>query len=172
MTLARPLGIDSRANLPRPTDGVKLWSFNSNGYAFPRNSREINAAHSMLIEPTDNRKITITITKEIEMSIHNRIFATASVLVLLGTLPGCATFNRCGLSVCPDDAKITANVEARLRQDTVTPFANSLYVSTTDHVVYLNGIVDSRGEKAQAETDARETAGVTDVVNGIVGHFP
>jgi osmotically-inducible protein OsmY len=63
-------------------------------------------------------------------------------------------------------------VETRLQQDTATPFENSIYVSTTNHVVYLNGIVDTRGEKAQAETDARETAGVTDVVNGLVGHFP
>jgi hypothetical protein len=112
------------------------------------------------------------VTKEIEMNIHKPLFATASILVFLGALPGCATFNKCGLAVCPDDAKITADVETRLRQDTVPPFENSIYVSTTNHVVYLNGIVDNRGEKAQAETDARETAGVTDVVNALVGHFP
>jgi osmotically-inducible protein OsmY len=106
------------------------------------------------------------------MSRHKALFATASALLLLGALSGCATLNRCGLGVCPDDAKITTDVEARLRQDAVTASANSIYVSTTNHVVYLNGIVDTRGEKARAETDARETAGVTDVVNGIVGHFP
>ena len=106
------------------------------------------------------------------MPRHKPLFATACALLLSGALPGCATFNRCGLGVCPDDAKITADVEARLRQDTVTAPANSIYVSTTNHIVYLNGIVDTRGEKAQAETDARKTAGVTDVVNAIVGHFP
>ena len=106
------------------------------------------------------------------MSGHKLLFTAATALLILGALPGCATFNRCGLGVCPDDAKITNDVEARLRQDAVTASANSIYVSTTDHVVYLNGIVDTRGEKAQAETDARNTAGVTDVVNAIVGHFP
>ena len=96
----------------------------------------------------------------------------APVLMLLGALPGCATYSKCGLSACPDDAKITAAVETRLRQDTVTAPANSIYVSTANHVVYLNGIVDTRSEMSEAEADAREVAGVTDVVNAIVGHVP
>ena len=54
----------------------------------------------------------------------------------------------------------------------MTAPAISIYVQTANHVVYLSGAVDTRIEKEEAEADARETAGVTDVVNTIVGHEP
>jgi osmotically-inducible protein OsmY len=106
------------------------------------------------------------------MGRHKLLCALASVLVFAGALPGCATFSKCGLSGCPGDAKITADVETRLRQDTATSPPNWVYVQTSDHVVYLSGMVDSRAAKQAAEADARQTAGVTDVLNTIVGHIP
>jgi osmotically-inducible protein OsmY len=97
------------------------------------------------------------------MSGHKTLYAMACVLILSGAAAGCATYG---------DAKITADVETRLREDTATAPPNLIYVQTSDHVVYLSGLVDTRGEKQEAEADAREIAGVTDVVNTIVGHTP
>jgi osmotically-inducible protein OsmY len=106
------------------------------------------------------------------MNGQKSTYAMASVLVISGALSGCAIFGKCGIGGCPGDAKITADVETRLRQDTATSPPNWIYVQTSDRVVYLSGIVDSRGAKEEAEADARQTAGVTDVVNTIVGHTP
>lgn len=99
------------------------------------------------------------------MNIHKPLYALASVLIFSGALFGCATYS-------PGNSGITASVEKRLQQDTVTAPANSIYVQTANHVVYLSGAVDTRIEKEEAEADARETPGVTDVVNTIVGHEP
>ncbi|MGA2191407.1 MAG: BON domain-containing protein, partial [Steroidobacteraceae bacterium] len=107
-----------------------------------------------------------TSTKEIQMNTHNPIYALASALVLSGALAGCATLGS------PGDAKITADVENRLQEDTATAPPNSINVQTANHVVYLSGLTDTRGEKEEAEADARATPGVTDVVNTIVGHSP
>jgi hypothetical protein len=110
--------------------------------------------------------------KEIEMSTHRPLLVLTSILVLSTALTGCATFGKCGLGGCTEDAKITSNVETRLRQDPATAPPNVIYVQTANHVVYLSGLTDTRGEKDEAEADAREIAGVKDVVNSIVGHFP
>jgi osmotically-inducible protein OsmY len=106
------------------------------------------------------------------MNREKPLYALASVLIFAGALTGCATFSKCGFSGCPGDAKITADVETRLRQDTATSPPNWVYVQTSDRVVYLSGIVDSRGAKEAAEVYARQAPGVTDVVNTIVGHTP
>ena len=93
-------------------------------------------------------------------------------MLLLGSLAGCSVFHgvhQCGLSECPSDAKITADVEARLQQHSSTQPPNTIYVSTLKGVVYLGGDVDSPAAKAEAELLARQTPGVTDVVNSIVG---
>ena len=97
------------------------------------------------------------------MSRHKPVYALASVLILSGAAAGCATYG---------DAKITADVQTRLREDTATAAPNLIYVQTSNHVVYLSGLVDTRSEKEAAEADARATAGVADVVNTIVGHTP
>jgi osmotically-inducible protein OsmY len=100
------------------------------------------------------------------MSTHNPLSALTAVLILSSALAGCATFGN------PDDAKITTNVETRLRQDPATAPPSEINVQTADHVVYLSGLTDTRSEKDEAEADAREVPGVKDVVNTIVGHSP
>jgi osmotically-inducible protein OsmY len=100
------------------------------------------------------------------MNTLKSVYALTSALMLSGALAGCATFGS------PGDAKITADVAKRLRDDAVTAPPNSINVQTSNHVVYLSGTTDTRSAKDEAEADARETAGVTDVVNTIVGHTP
>jgi osmotically-inducible protein OsmY len=106
------------------------------------------------------------------MNTHKLLSPLTSVFILSSALTGCATFGKCGLGACPEDAKITTNVETRLRDDTATAPPNVIYVQTADHVVYLSGLTDTRSDKEKAEADAREIPGVNDVVNTIVGHFP
>jgi hypothetical protein len=93
-------------------------------------------------------------------------------ILLLGCMAGCTLFHevhQCGVAECPGDAKITADVEARFQEHSSTQPPNTIYVSTFKGVVYLSGDVDSPTAKAEAESIARKTPGVTDVVNSIVG---
>jgi len=97
----------------------------------------------------------------------NRLHASAFILCLTSALPGCAAFTKCGFSGCPGDAEITAQVRALFAQHSVLEPPNLLEVQTLDHVVYLNGVVDTDLERQIAESVAHEAKGVTRVVNSI-----
>lgn len=97
-----------------------------------------------------------------------RFFAgTLAPILAVGGLIGCATFEKCGFKGCPGDARITAEVQALLDQNPPLGPPNEVYVQALDHVVYLNGIVDTPLQLRLAESVAREGAGVTRVVNNI-----
>jgi osmotically-inducible protein OsmY len=103
------------------------------------------------------------------------ICIVTGVVLVLSSLAGCTAFQQlrqCGFSGCPSDAKITADVEKRLLEHTSTAPPNEINVNTVNRVVYLSGDVDTRTVKVDAEVIARETPGVADVVNSIVGHAP
>lgn len=86
-------------------------------------------------------------------------------VTLTGALPGCATYEKCGLDGCSGDAKITANVQAQLAQhDEVGPRVN---VQTLNGVVYLNGSVSEGLQRQTAESVAGHTPGVAKVVDDI-----
>ena len=89
----------------------------------------------------------------------------ALALLLLGSLSGCAAYRECGFDGCPGDAKITADVRALLNQHPALEAPNLLYVHTVDHVVYLDGLVDTPFQSEMAESVAHEATGVTRVVN-------
>jgi len=97
----------------------------------------------------------------------NRLYALAFILGLTGALPGCAAYTQCGLGGCPGDAQITAQVRALLGQHPALEPPNLLEVHTLDHVVYLNGVVDTDLERQMAESVAHEAKGVRRVVNSI-----
>jgi osmotically-inducible protein OsmY len=94
-------------------------------------------------------------------------YVMAAILVLPGLLPGCAVERKCDAGGCPDDAKITANVQALINQHPDVGPPDSVHVQTLDHVVYLSGEVSQRLMKQTAEDVARQTAGVTRVVDDI-----
>jgi osmotically-inducible protein OsmY len=58
-------------------------------------------------------------------------------------------------------------VNALLAQHPALQAPNLLQVRTLDHVVYLNGLVDTDFERQMAEAVALEAPGVTKVVNSI-----
>lgn len=65
-----------------------------------------------------------------------------------------------------DDAKITVEVQKRI-DDRPSLKGLGITVRTTDHVVYLEGIVDTRVSRGEAGEIARETPGVKSVENGL-----
>jgi osmotically-inducible protein OsmY len=91
----------------------------------------------------------------------------ATTLVLAGALPGCAAYEKCGFRGCPGDAEITAEVRALFDQHPVLEPPNLLEVQTLDHVVYLNGLVDTDMQRQMAESVAHQAKGVAKVVNSI-----
>jgi osmotically-inducible protein OsmY len=94
----------------------------------------------------------------------------ALALTMMATLPACTTYEayqKCGFGGCPGDAGITADVRARFNRHAVLQPPNLLSVQTLDHVVYLNGLVDTDLEREIAESVAREAPGVRRVVNSI-----
>jgi osmotically-inducible protein OsmY len=78
------------------------------------------------------------------------------------------TYGKCGLEGCPGDAKVAANVQSRFDQHPELGLPNSIHVRAEDHVVYLDGLVDTPGQSEMAKSVALGSPGVTRVVNTIV----
>ena len=94
----------------------------------------------------------------------------AIAIVWLGVLPGCAvyqTYEKCGFAGCPDDRRITRDVQALFHQYPALEPPNLIEVQTLDHVVYLNGLVDTDLERQMAESVAAQAKSVARVVNSI-----
>ena len=72
---------------------------------------------------------------------------------------GCAT-------PAVDDVEISAKIKGKLTADSETS-AIKIGVDTTNRVVTLSGVVPTEREKAKAEQIARNTEGVSQVVNNI-----
>jgi osmotically-inducible protein OsmY len=99
-----------------------------------------------------------------------RFPGAVAAMVWLALLPGCAvyeTYEKCGLAGCPDDQRITRAVQAVLSQHPALEPPNLIDVKTLDHVVYLNGLVDTDLESQTAESVAARVQGVARVVNSI-----
>ena len=103
----------------------------------------------------------------VRLSWSRKLCAVVSAGILIGSLCGCAVYRKCGLSGCPGDARITADVRTRLNQYPELEPPNLIYVQTLDHVVYLTGQVDTDTERLLAKSVALEAGGVTRVVNSI-----
>jgi osmotically-inducible protein OsmY len=96
--------------------------------------------------------------------------AAAIAMVWLTVLPGCAvyeTYEKCGFAGCPDDQRITRDVQALFQQHPALEPPNLIAVHTLNHVVYLNGLVDTDLERQTAESVAAGAKGVRRVVNSI-----
>jgi len=90
----------------------------------------------------------------------------ATLLPLLG---GCATHEarqKCAANGCPDDARITSELTAKLRANAALP-SWDIQVQTLDGTVYLYGLVATGLERNIVEDTARAIPGVTKVVNSI-----
>ena len=103
--------------------------------------------------------------------MSNKRYAPVFTLLFMSALSGCATlgesFDQCQSAGCSADAKITTDVETSLQQRSELEVPGPLHVQTIDQVVYLNGIVSVGEDRAEAESVALQTPGVTRVVNNI-----
>ena len=106
-------------------------------------------------------------TNATQMSWSKSFCTGVSVLILAGTLGGCAVYRKCGFSGCPGDAQVTAAVTARFDHYPVLEPPNLVYVQTLDRVVYLTGQVNTETERDLAQTVALQVPGVTRVINSI-----
>ena len=92
------------------------------------------------------------------------------ILVLALLICACASQGAprsCPAGGCPDDAKITADVQAQLNQRPGLAPPNRVYVKVMGGVVYLSGQVASDLQRRDAEDAARSVPGVSKVVNTI-----
>jgi osmotically-inducible protein OsmY len=104
----------------------------------------------------------------------NRLAAKVSTLVI--TIAWCAglaacgvvrTYEKCGFAGCPDDQQVSRAVLLLFSRHPVLEAPNLISVNTLDHVVYLNGLVDTDLERQLAESVAADAPGVARVVNSI-----
>jgi osmotically-inducible protein OsmY len=88
------------------------------------------------------------------------------VLGVALALGGCAS-TQSGTGDRAGDDKITAAVQAQIKQHPALAAPNHVYVSTRNGTVYLSGQVSTDVQRQEAEAAARQAAGVTTVVNTI-----
>ena len=99
------------------------------------------------------------------MTLSNIAWAAILGLALTCALPGCATDRKCGSDRCTGDAGITSNVRTLLDSHAELGAPSSVSVETRNHVVYLNGLVNTGFERQIAGTVALQAPGVVQVVN-------
>ncbi len=81
---------------------------------------------------------------------------------------GCSATHRCvGSAECTADERLTRAVRTQLAQYPELLPPNQVYVETRHGVVYLTGQVATDLQRANAESAARQTAGVHKVVDNI-----
>jgi osmotically-inducible protein OsmY len=98
---------------------------------------------------------------------QSNLIAPATMVLMLISVSGCATFEKCGVEGCAGDNKITANVHAAFAQHPELGEPNSINVQTVNHVVYLTGSVSAGEMRATAESVARQVKGVARVEDSI-----
>jgi hyperosmotically inducible protein len=80
---------------------------------------------------------------------------------------GCAALTGKTAGTNVDDASITASVKTNLAAERGMHTLTAVDVDTNRGVVSLNGVVDSPAAKQRAAEIARQTSGVTQVVNNL-----
>lgn len=93
----------------------------------------------------------------------------ASILLCTGTLvlTGCVSSHQCTSEQCKNDAKITADVQAKFKERRELGAPNMIYVQTREGIVYLTGQVATDPQRQTAEGLAGQVPGVVRVVNSI-----
>ena len=97
---------------------------------------------------------------------HKASYTVMGALMLM-SLSGCATDEKCGAAGCAGDGKITASVRAQFDKRPDLQGIDEIQVQTLNHVVYLSGQVSEGLQSEIAESIARQTKGVTRVENAI-----
>jgi osmotically-inducible protein OsmY len=99
------------------------------------------------------------------MTTSESMRAAAVGLFLAVVLTGCTAFSRCGVRECPADARLSAEVRTLLAESPELGTPNSISVQSLHGVVYLQGLVSTPFQIAQAGSLAARVPGVTGVEN-------
>lgn len=99
------------------------------------------------------------------MRYISRLLSITLITVALSS--GCAALTGKTAGTNVDDAGITASVKTNLASERGMQTLTSIDVDTNRGVVSLNGMVESSAAKTRAAEIARQTAGVTNVVNNL-----
>ena len=92
--------------------------------------------------------------------------AVAVLVVLVAVVAGCQSMTGKSTGTNIDDATITASVKAKLVGEKASNLTR-VDVDTNNGAVYLNGTVESAGQKSKAEQLAWQASGVKTVVNNL-----
>ncbi len=95
----------------------------------------------------------------------SRFLSIALLSVLLTS--GCTALTGKSAGTNLDDATITTSVKTNLASEQSMKTLTSIDVDTTRGVVALNGVVHSAAEKSRAGDIAKDTKGVTKVINNL-----
>ena len=88
-------------------------------------------------------------------------------LVTASLLSGCTEITGKSAGTNIDDTGITASVKTNLASERGMQTLTAIDVDTNRGVVSLNGVVESSAAKQRAAEIARQTTGVTSVVNNL-----
>jgi osmotically-inducible protein OsmY len=101
------------------------------------------------------------------MTKPTRLYALTLAWLLAACLSGCVGFGKCDPASCSGDKKITADVNAVLKEHREFGAPGTIRVQTTNGVVYLNGLVETDFARRSAESLVMQVENVKDVVNSI-----
>jgi osmotically-inducible protein OsmY len=101
------------------------------------------------------------------MSLMRNACIASFALSVVTVIGGCASVGKCDGKSCASDAKITADVQAKLDQMADFGPPGSIHVQTEEGVVYLDGLVTGGLAKRLAESVATRAPGVVRVVDSI-----
>jgi osmotically-inducible protein OsmY len=91
--------------------------------------------------------------------------AALLLLVVMASMPGCASSGNCGLRECPADARISAEVRALLAKSPALGSPSPISVRTIHGVVYLRGLVSTPYQVEEGASIAAQATGVVGVEN-------
>jgi osmotically-inducible protein OsmY len=101
------------------------------------------------------------------MTKSTRFYALTLTWLLAVGLSGCAGFGKCDPENCTNDAKITADVRAMIKEHRELGPAAAFHIQTINGIVYLNGIVETDMERRSFESLVMLVPNVKDVVNSL-----
>ena len=95
------------------------------------------------------------------------VLASILLCTCTASLQGCVSAPQCTSEECKNDVKITADVQAKLKEHRELGAPNRVYVQTRGGIVYLTGQVATDLQRDTAVTSAQQVPGVERVVNSI-----
>ena len=102
------------------------------------------------------------------MEVSGTVTRVMVGLVAASAFCGCATYgdsSRCRDATCAEEARVTTEVERRIREQRDLNPPNQIYAQTVGGTVYLSGQVTTDVQRYEAERIAQQVGGVRHLVD-------